>query len=169
VIAYVAVSLDGFIAEADGGVDFLEGFDSDEYGYDDFLSGIDALIMGATTYEQVLGFGWPYGELPSLVLTNRDLESPEGAHVSFARVPTGEAIRAYAAGFTQGVWVVGGGEVIVAGLDDGAIDTLELYVMPVVLGAGVPLFPRKYRGALTLEATQSFSNGVVMLRYSAQL
>ncbi len=59
VVAYLAVSLDGFIAEADGGVAFLDDFGSDEYGYDEFIGGIAALVMGSATYEQVVGLGGP--------------------------------------------------------------------------------------------------------------
>jgi dihydrofolate reductase len=62
--------------------------------------------------------------------------------------------------------VVGGGEVILDGLRDGAIDTLEMYVMPVVLGSGVPLFPGVYDGPLTLQESEAYGNGVVKLVYA---
>lgn len=168
-IAYVAVSLDGYIAHADGTVDFLDAFGTDEYDFHGFLSSIGALVLGATTYEQVLGWGWPYGELPALVLTSRELAIAEGADITFSSGPTGDAIRAYAEDFEQRVWVVGGGGVIVSGLNEAAVDTLELYVMPVALGDGVPLFPRAFEGTLTLEESQSFSNGVVKLVYRAAI
>ncbi len=65
---FIATSLDGFIADRDGGVDRL--FADGDYGYSAFFDSIEALIMGRRTYEQVLGFGeWPCGEKPTSVFT----------------------------------------------------------------------------------------------------
>ncbi len=166
VVAYLAVSLDGFIAEADGGVAFLDDFGSDEYGYDEFIGGIAALVMGSATYEQVVGFGWPYGDLPTLVLTSRDLSTADGTTVSFSSDRTGEAIRHFAVDTPGRVWLVGGGKVVTAALQAGVIDTLELYIMPVALGQGVPLFTEPCEGPLTLIESRAFTNGVMRLVYS---
>ena len=69
---YIAISVDGFVATEDGGVEWLDEFKGDvEDGdiggsYEDFFAGIDCLVMGSRTYEQVLTFGdWPYAETPS--------------------------------------------------------------------------------------------------------
>lgn len=166
VIAYVAVSLDGYIAGDGGTVDFLEQFGSDEYEFHEFLDGIDAVVMGSATYEQILGFGWPYEDIPGLVLTTRTLDTPDGPSITFSTEPTGTAIRNFARSYDRRVWVVGGGNVITEGLLQGAIDTLELYVMPIVLGSGVPLFTSEYGGRLELAESKTFSNGVVKLVYS---
>jgi len=168
VIAYVAVSLDGYIAGEDATVDFLEDFGSEEYGYNEFIDSVGAVVMGSATYEQILGWGWPYGTTPGLVLTSRTLEIAEGAEITFSSKATGEAIAAYTEGVTTRLWVVGGGNVITAGLAEGAIDTLELYVMPAVLGSGVPLFTNPYEGPLDLVENVPFSNGVVKLVYSTR-
>jgi hypothetical protein len=73
---YIATSLDGFIAEPDGGVDWL--FTDDDYGYTAFFGSVEALVMGRHTYEQVLGFGeWPYEDRPTYVLTR---SAPGGEH-----------------------------------------------------------------------------------------
>jgi dihydrofolate reductase len=166
VIAYVAVSLDGYLAADEGAVDFLERFGTSEYGFHKFFDSIDAVVMGSATYEQILGFGWPYGNTPGLVLTTRELRAPEGPEISYSDEPTGIAIRRYADLYDDRVWVVGGGKVITEGLLQGAIDVLEMYVMPVVLGSGVPLFSSPYDGRLDLANTEAFSNGVVKLVYS---
>lgn len=166
VIAYVAVSLDGFIAGDGGSVGFLEQFGSDEYGFHEFFDTIDAVVMGSTTYEQILGFGWPYGDTAGLVLTNRSLEVPDGPTITFTNELTGDAIRSYADRFERRIWVVGGGKVITAGLAQGAIDVLEIYRMPVALGSGVPLFTAEYTGRLELTETRAFSNSVTRLVYA---
>ena len=164
-IAYVAVSLDGYIAEEDGGVHFLEEFGSDEYDFHAFMASVGAVAMGATTYEQVLGWGWPYGDIPGLVLTTRQLATVDETEITCSSDATGDALRAYAETIDKRLWVVGGGEVITAGLEQGAIDTLELYVMPVALGTGIPLFTRPFSGTLRLAASAPFTNGVVKLVY----
>jgi len=168
VVAYVAVSLDGYIAEDGGSVDFLAEFGSDEYGYDQFMDSVGGVVMGSTTYEQILEWGWPYGSTPGLVLTSRTLEIAEEPEITFSAQATGQAIAAYAKGVTSRLWVVGGGDVISAGLAEGAIDTLELYVMPVVLGSGVRLFTQPYEGPLDLVENVVFGNGVVKLLYSTR-
>lgn len=164
-IAYLAVSIDGYIAADDGTVAFLEEFGSDEYDFPGFLDSVGSLVMGAATYEQILGWGWPYGDLPAVVLTHRDLSTAEGASVAFSTESTGPAIRRLAADATKRVWIVGGGEVVTSGLEAGAIDVLELYVMPVALGSGVPLFTRAMDVPLDLEEAVAFTNGVVKLAY----
>ncbi|MEN8239896.1 MAG: dihydrofolate reductase family protein [Actinomycetota bacterium] len=166
VIAYVAVSLDGYIAGDGGTVDFLEEFGSQEYDFHGFFSSVGAVVMGSTTYEQILGWGWPYGDKPGLVLTSRDIGVAEGADITFSSAPTGAAIRDYAATFDERLWVVGGGKVITDALQAGAIDTLEMYVMPVALGSGVPLFSSAYSGPLELAESRAFSNSVTKLVYS---
>lgn len=169
VVAYLAVSLDGFIAESDGAVTFLDDFGSEEFKFHDFIDGVGALVMGSTTYEQVVGFGWPYGEIPSLVLTSRDLPIAEGANVEFSSERTGDAIRSYSRVTDKRVWVVGGGKVVTAALQSGVVDSLELYLMPVALGRGVPLFTEPCEGPLTLVESQVYSNGVVKLVYTTSI
>ncbi len=164
-IAYVAVSLDGYLAADDGTVSFLDDFGSDEFDFAGFFGTVGALAMGSATYEQVLGFGWPYGDRPCLVLTTRKLPVPDGADVVFSREPTGAALASFARRHEGRLWVVGGGQVITAGMDAGAIDTLEIYVMPVGLGSGVPMLTSRTTRALTLVDSTTFGNGVVRLVY----
>lgn len=168
VIAYVAVSLDGYIASEDGAVGFLDDFGSEEYDFHGFFDSIGAIVMGSRTYEQVLGWGWPYGDIPGLVLTSRELDVAEGATIEFSNARTADAIRRYAPITDKRLWIVGGGDVITSGLAQGAIDVLELYVMPVVLGSGVPLFTAPLGDPFRLTESRSFSNGVVRLVYAAR-
>ena len=69
---FIAVSLDGFIARPDGGIEWLRPFESEEHGYGAFFAGVDALVIGRGTYETVLGFpSWPYGGKRVIVCTSR--------------------------------------------------------------------------------------------------
>jgi hypothetical protein len=63
IVYYAAVSLDGFIATPDGGVDWLPPIEAggEDYGYSDFYASVDAILMGSATYENILRHAaWPY-------------------------------------------------------------------------------------------------------------
>ena len=158
---YIAVSLDGFIATEDGGVVWLDAFQSpnNDYGYEAFLASMDTLVMGRVTYEQVRGFGaWPYAGKRCIVLSQGQPESalPEGV-VFHSTLPTN---------LTGTVWLVGGRQTIHSYLAAGLIDRIELFVMPVLLGTGIPLFTggTSPSNAPLTEHTV-YPNGVVRLLY----
>jgi dihydrofolate reductase len=168
---YLAQSLDGYIAESDGGLDWLLHYDGEggadasqatEGGYDRFFADVGALAMGSATYQFVLDEGgerWPYEGRPSWVFTSRDLPVPEGADVRFARGPVGPPhAEMRAAAGDRNVWIVGGGHL-------GLLDELLITVVPVVLGDGIPTLPGRLRQRLRLTGTQPFRNGMVELRY----
>jgi dihydrofolate reductase len=166
-VLYIAASVDGFVADADGDVAWL-----DEYGdgestdrYEAFFAGVDRLVMGSRTYEQVLGFGeWPYGSTPTVVVTRRDLpratdavELYAGDLATLARRLDREHER---------VWLVGGALLARAFLRQGLVDVLRLHVVPVVLGQGVALFDDAgERTALTLVDATTSESGIVELHY----
>lgn len=168
-VAAVAVSLDGYLAEVDGSVGFLEKYPLEDFDFDGFVAGIGALIMGRITYEQAVGFGWMWGDRPTMVLTSKtDLTVPDGADVTFAATPTAEAIRSFSAATPKRLWVFGGGKVITEGLQGGAIDTLDMTVMPEALGAGIPLFTEHYEGPMRLIDTTPYANGAIRLIYDTR-
>ena len=81
---FVATSLDGYLARADGGIDWLEdasGETGEDYGFRRFMSTVDVLVMGRNTFEKVLSFDkWPYGDKPVVVLSSRKAGVP--AHLA---------------------------------------------------------------------------------------
>ena len=167
---YVAASVDGYVADAEGGVEWLDDYESDDATarYEGFFETVDCLVMGATTYEQVLDFGeWPYGETPAFVLTHRTLPRASDAVEFVAEVPATLAER-----LTDEyghVWLVGGAEVARAFLRAGAVDELRLTVVPELLGDGVPLFeagsdPRDLRH----RETTTLGSGLVELWYEVE-
>jgi len=71
---FVGTSLDGFIARANGALDFLPPGGGEPHGYDEFMATVDALVIGRKTFETVLAFDtWPYGEKPVFVLSTQEL------------------------------------------------------------------------------------------------
>lgn len=168
VVLYVALSLDGYIAEADGGVGFLDSVREAESDYEEFLAGVGSLVMGRRTYDQVLGWGWPYEGRPTAVITGRPMpDTPAGV---FAH--DGRDLRALVddlAGRAEGaIWLVGGGVVAGAFLRGDLVDELRLYVVPVLLGEGVPLWSNAGRHNLALTSCDHLGAGMVRLRYAAQ-
>lgn len=169
VVASLAVSLDGYIASADGSVGFLEKYPMKDFDFDSFTDGVGALIMGSTTYEQTLQWGWMWGDRPTMVLTTRSgLDIPAGANISFSSTPTAEAINEFSARTPKRLWVFGGGKVITDGLVGGAIDTLDITLIPEALGDGIPLFEAAYTGPMKLLDTTAYGNGAVRLVYQTK-
>ena len=162
---YIAVSLDGFIATVDGGVEWLERFQAFDFGYESFVAEIDAIVMGRTTYEQVRTFGeWPYPGKSTIVMSSKQIEGlPDNTRVS-TRDAEELASGLRAAG--GDVWILGGARTIRGFLDAGAIDRFEIFVMPVLLGDGLPLFGRSIvQAPLQLIDTHQYSNDVLKLTY----
>jgi dihydrofolate reductase len=166
---YIAASLDGFIATADGGVEWLEPFNAQEYGYDAFLESVDALVMGRATYDQSLGFGpWPYEGKTTWVVSTHPVTSPRpGVNAWPWGVPKlVETLREIATG---DVWLVGGGRLLSGFIEANGADELDLFVMPRVLGDGTPLFERgTHAASLRLLSSHAYPNSVVRLRYAIE-
>jgi dihydrofolate reductase len=166
---YIAASLDGRIADGNGSVDWLDPYPGEAYGYDAFIAGIGTVVMGRTSFEQALAFGeWPYPGRRSIVLTHRPARAPAGAEVEI-RAGDVAALAdelAHASSDGRDVWIMGGGNVIRQFLDAGRVDRLEIYVVPVLLGAGPPLFPDGAPHDLALEAATALAGGVARLVYT---
>src|SRR5215216_4373737 len=81
---FIGTSVDGFIARANGDLDWLPPGGGEPHGYDEFMASVDALVIGRKTFETVLAFDtWPYGEKPVFVLSTRPLDpAPPGAVIA---------------------------------------------------------------------------------------
>jgi dihydrofolate reductase len=167
IIAYVAMSIDGFIATKDGGVGWLDPYFIPELGFHDFLASIDTVMMGRNSYDQILGFRtWPYPGKTSFVVTGRPLLRIEGESRAVAADPD-RMLRALNEAGSGRVWAVGGAITYRGLLANGLVDELRLFVVPELLGAGRPLFLAQDRPARAqLTGERRFSNGIVELNYS---
>lgn len=163
---FLATSLDGFIADPDGGLDWLEqaARPGEDYGYDAFLSSVDALAMGRGTYDHIAGIDpLPFGDRPVFVFTHSPPAAREG--VTFWQAGPREAVAHWQSrGF--GRVYVDGGVLISAFLAEGLIDDLTITIVPRLLGDGLPLFHAGFPGsALALTGVRSWDSGLVSLSY----
>lgn len=164
-VYYFASSSDGFVADARGGVAWLDAYDDVDYGFSQFIKDIDGVVMGRKTYEQALTFGeWGFKSTPCLVLSRTRSEGP---HVEkFWSEPVSGLPAYFAAKGIRRVWMIGGGAAAAALLNAGLISEIEQHVIPVVLGSGVHAYGELEKSVpLKLTETRAYKNGVVMLKY----
>ncbi|AUS05302.1 dihydrofolate reductase family protein [Pseudotamlana carrageenivorans] len=142
---FIATSLDGYIADKNGRIDWLNSIpnpDNDDMGYMAYSNTIDALVMGRKTFETVRGFDvdWPYDK-PVFVLSNTLKEIPE-SHKDKAFLVKGTPIeildQIHKKGFNK--LYVDGGTTIRSFLQADLIDEMILTTIPVLLGGGASLF-----------------------------
>ena len=165
---FVGTSLDGFLARRNGELDFLDAGGNEPHGYEEFIATVDALVIGRNTYEIVLGFGtWPYGAKPVFALSTRPL-APAPAEAVLERMsgdPAAIVATLAARGF-QNLYI-DGGITIQRFLEAGLITSLTISRVPVLIGAGIPLFGPLGRD-ITLKhvATRHYAGGLVQSEYS---
>ncbi len=166
--AFLAASLDGFIARPGGGLDWLRPFEAsgEDHGFDAFLRSVDAIAVGRGTYDVVLGFAeWPYAGKRVVVLTHRP-HAPRHGETFASGAPEEIAATLGAAGVRR--VYVDGGATVSAFLRAGLLDDLAVSVIPIVLGDGIRLFqPPLPERKLVLRDTRAFPSGLVQLRYDA--
>ena len=164
---FVGTSLDGFIARANGALDFLPPGGGEPHGYDEFMATVDALVIGRKTFETVLAFDtWPYGKKPIFVLSTHELApAPPGAVVEHLSGEPAEIVSQLAARGIQHIYV-DGGITIQRFLQAGLIQRLTITRVPVLIGNGIPLFGALDRDiALKHFATRHYQSGLVQSEY----
>lgn len=170
VTLYLALSLDGYIADPKGGVEWLTGQEDGEESmdsYQEFVKGIDTIMMGWNTYHQIVTElspeQWVYEDFTTYVFTHR--KRPSTDKIRFTDESPGNLIRAWKAGRGKGIWVCGGADLAQQLMAEDLIDEYHISVIPTVLGDGIRLWktaPQEQR--LSLVRTQN-RNGIVELVY----
>ena len=167
---FVGTSVDGFIARADGRLDWLPAGGGEPHGYDEFIATVDAIVIGRNTFETVLAFDhWPYGDKRVIILSSRPLDlsaaRARGGAVEQMGGSPAEIVARLAAGGAHHLYV-DGGITIQRFLREGLIDRLVITRVPVLIGEGIPLFgalPRDIR--LDHVATRHYPSGLVQSEY----
>jgi dihydrofolate reductase len=165
---YIACSLDGFIAREDGSIDWLTEYENNsetDYGYSEFYASIGTVLMGRKTYEQVLGFGdWPYTEKKTYVFTKQNEPLRREKGVEFVSVDIGEFACRLKENTDEDIWLVGGSQLIKAFLEEDLVEDLIVFIVPVILGSGIPLFDRIGKEIkLRTVSIEKYENGLVKM------
>ncbi|CCH52913.1 hypothetical protein BN8_01954 [Fibrisoma limi BUZ 3] len=164
----IATSLDGYIAGPDGDISWLTPFEEVDYGYTDFIATIDTTLMGNTTYQHVLTFGdFPYKDKTNYVFTRQATTPEPGApYVQFVSTDVAEFVSRLKQQNGLGIWLVGGSQLNAALLEASLIDEILLFLIPVTIGRGIPLFaPSANQQNWQLTGCQSLDKGMVQLNY----
>jgi dihydrofolate reductase len=168
---YMAMSLDGYIADADGGYGFLSRYEGVDYGFGTFFAEIGTCVFGRATYDQSVsmpGSDWAFAKKARAIVVSRRPLVGAPANVELWDRGADGALVEHLRGATGGdVWIVGGGKLQSAFFEMDAIDRMELCIIPVVLGDGIPMFPKSKPRAQWLELfdVRRFDKGGVILDY----
>lgn len=172
VILYIAVSLDGYIADDKGAIDWISGQDESvelEDTFTPFFSGVDTVIMGRKTYNQIVTElapnRWPYEGATTYVLTHHK-ETDNTKNICFKNIDVCRFVEELKQESGKNIWICGGAEVAQQLISNNLIDTYHLAVIPVILGEGISLFGGFTRKIdLTLVKTKKY-NGIVEVIYN---
>ena len=167
IILYIAQSVDGFIAEENGGVDWLNQYlkPDEDYGYNDFYQSLGAVIVGSKTYEQSISFRHWYTDKESYVFTSRRLPVPEGWKPVFCQGDPRPLVQELKKK-PKDTWLVGGAAMVTSFLNAGLVDEIILSIIPEIIGRGIPLFQdigRWHKPQLI--ANRQYKYGVTQLHY----
>ncbi len=172
VTIHMVSSLDGFIAKRDGSVSWLQSNDTYENGItltnediEAYLEKIDCYVMGSKTYEHAVELGWPYGNKPVFVLTNRALKTNK-KNVEFYSEDLSHLINEYLKPRYKNIWMVGGAMLTKEFIRQNLADEIIISFIPILLGEGTLFFDHiRQEQNLHLKDIAAYKDGMVELTY----
>ncbi|HTO27899.1 MAG TPA: dihydrofolate reductase family protein [Devosia sp.] len=165
VVFFQALSQDGFVTDADGSSAWQGPYFIPELGFHEFIAGVSAVILARATYDKIAAGGkWPYGAIVGIVPSDTPL-ADIGAPVTAVSDDPALIVAAARARGSGTVWVQGDTELAMRLIAAGLVDRLELFVMPVTLGAGTEHIDRDALPGFGLASSAEFANGVTKLSY----
>jgi dihydrofolate reductase len=159
------MSLDGFIAGPKGEYDWIINDPTLDMGA--LFSRFDTLLMGRRTFDLARSQGSLLKSMRmKVVVVSSTLEAAEYKDVTIVSSGVAQAVAALKAETGKDIWLFGGGVLFRSLLDAGLVDEVQVAVIPVVLGSGVPLIPDGRRCSLHLDESKVYPSGIVLLSYS---
>lgn len=178
---YIATSADGYIAEEDGSVDWLDTAgnpDADmsknpDMGFGDYINSVDCLVMGRKCMEVISNMNltpeqWPYGDIKIIVLSNTIKEPPENLQGK-VELYSGEILDLVNALELQGFnhVYIDGGATITSFINEKLINEITITKVPVLLGSGILLFGNiTQKVKLTHAQAIAFPNDFIQVKYN---
>jgi Dihydrofolate reductase len=169
IILYIAASIDGRIAEPDGGIEWLSEFpitNEMNYGYKEFMASIDTIIMGGRSWREMSNMDamGAYAGKTVYVVSRHDWGDNE--NVNFITENVIEQITSLRNEPGKDIWLFGGGELVSMLLAADLIDEMQIAYIPVILGEGIPLFPKQPKESKwELIKNRNYSSGIMMVEY----
>lgn len=171
VVLFIAMSLDGYVADSNGGVGWLKGQGNDNENidvYSQFVKDVDTILMGWNTYNQVTTelspTEWVYGDFTTYVITHNKIDSSE--KIRFTSEDPAELLEKLKSENGKDIWICGGANLVQQLMRDNLIDQYYISVIPTLLGSGIRLFESVEREIkLKLLKTQTY-NGITDLVYT---
>lgn len=170
IVLFIAMSLDGYIADTDGGVDWLAGQDHDVEGDDSyaaFVNSVDTVIMGFKTYHQIvteLSPGqWVYDNLQSYVITHRNC-TPK-SNITFVSENPCTLVGGLKQKDGKDIWICGGADIVHQLMQKELIDKYYISIIPTILGNGIRLFDATDKKIDLRLISSKSSNGIIELVY----
>lgn len=170
VILFIAMSLDGYIADKNGSVEWLDGQSKSEENIDTysmFIKDVDTVIMGWNTYYQIITelspTEWVYADLTSYVITHREMVSTK--EIIFTSKGVCDIVSKLKQEQGKNIWICGGADIVQQLIKEDLIDEFHISIIPTILGAGIRLFATDSKEIkLKLVHTQTY-NGITELIY----
>jgi dihydrofolate reductase len=165
IVLGLGISLDGYIARLNDAVDFL--FMPKDYSMGPFMASVDTAIMGRKTWAAALKMGGSFGgSSMATYVFSRSEPAGERDGLTFVTETPAAFVSRLRERPGKNIWLMGGGELAREFLKADLVDDLELGVVPVLLGEGIPLFPRGFpQRDFRLVENETYSKGLVVLKY----
>lgn len=171
VILFIAMSLDGYIADEHGNVDWLNGEDINVENIDTysvFLQDVDTVIMGWDTYHQIVTelspTEWVYANLTSYVITHRNRSSNK--EIIFTGKSPSDLVKELKNNEGKGIWICGGANIVQQLVQTDLIDEYYISIIPTILGSGIRLFGTTLDEIKLKLISVQENNGIVELLYT---
>lgn len=163
----VAMSLDGYIARPDGAYDWIP-MDPD-IDLAAMFAGFDTVLMGRKTFEITLEQGpSPMPGLTTIVFS-KTLDPSAYPDVTVVATDAAATTRTLREQPGKDIWLMGGGQLFRGLLEADLVDTVEVAIVPILLGSGIPMLPEMTRSTrLRLEKADTYPSGMALMRYAVQ-
>jgi len=163
----VAMSLDGYIAGPQGEFDWI--ISDPEIDFGALFAQFDTLLAGRATFEFMVKHGQAAVPGMKIIVFSRTLQQRDFPDVTILTGKEQETVAALRAQPGKDIWLFGGGLLFRSFLDAGLVDTVEVAVIPVLLGEGIPMLPAPAKRAkLKLSGHKVYKSGIVLLEYSME-
>jgi Dihydrofolate reductase len=167
-ILYIAMSLDGYIADRQEDLSFLSIVEKEgeDYGYADFVKTTDTIIIGRKSYDKVLSMGFEYPHTDKKVYIITRTKRPDVGNFQFYNGNLPELVNELKSQGGKHIYCDGGAEIANELLCNHLIDELIISIIPMLLGDGIRLFKdERPNRNLQLLSTKEFEKGLVQLHY----